>query len=353
MKNIIKYLNFNLNSNSIYYISDEKKWSFSWDAFYITEGLKNLGVKAKTTTSYKGIRNKIIHFGNRFAYLNGGYKNVHPSNYVFLTWFHGNPKFPKPSLIKLLKELPETIKFLEKIVVSCEISRQVLTDSGIPNEKLVTIPLGVDLNTFSPTSFEDRIQKRRSLGIPDKAICIGSFQKDGEGWELGLEPKLEKGPDIFLGVVKNLANYYHNLHIVLTGPARGYVKKSLKKLGVSYSHYLLDNYLEIVNYYHILDLYIIASRDEGGPKALLESWATGVPVISTAVGMSADIIEHSKNGMLSPVEDVDSLTQNAITLLEDYSLKNQCTQQALNEVCAYDWSLIAQQYYQKLYKPYL
>ena len=34
---------------------------------------------------------------------------------------------------------------------------------------------------------------REYLGIPDDAICIGSFQKDGVGWEMGLSPSWSKG----------------------------------------------------------------------------------------------------------------------------------------------------------------
>ncbi|MCK5187266.1 MAG: glycosyltransferase, partial [Deltaproteobacteria bacterium] len=88
-------------------------------------------------------------------------------------------------------------------------------------------------------------------------------------------------------------------------------------------------------------------------KALLESWATGVPVVSTRVGMPADLIEHGKNGMLAELEDVKDLANHSISLIEDDGLQERCRRQALDDVKHYDWSLIADRYYQELYKPFL
>ena len=154
-------------------------------------------------------------------------------------------------------------------------------------------------------------------------------------------------------VVSNLSTHIKNLLIVLTGPARGYVKKQLEKMGIPYIHHFLSNYHDIVPYYQVLDLYIITSRSEGGPKALLESWATGVPVVSTRVGMSAYLIDHFKDGMLAELEDVKDLTNSSIALIEDDGLHARCRRQALDDVKHYDWSLIADRYYQDLYKPFL
>jgi glycosyltransferase involved in cell wall biosynthesis len=162
-----------------------------------------------------------------------------------------------------------------------------------------------------------------------------------------------KGPDIFLAVVSKLAKEYDNLFVVLTGPARGYVKQGLRKLRIPFIHDYLSDYYDIVPYYQILDLYIIASRCEGGPKSLLESWATGVPVVSTRVGMSADIINHEGNGMLAEVEDVESLTIHAKDILERTGLRERCRNQALKEVRDYDWPLIAKRYFLELYQPVL
>jgi glycosyltransferase involved in cell wall biosynthesis len=270
-----------------------------------------------------------------------------------LTWFHGDPADPNPDIQRLFEVLPDAYQYVQKIVVTCEISKGVLTEVGIPGSKIVTIPLGVDLMNFFPANTEQREEARESLGIPEGTICIGSFQKDGIGWEDGLEPKLVKGPDVFLEVIANLSVQYKNLLILLTGPSRGYIKQGLDKLGVPYIHNFLSDYHQIVRYYHALDLYLVTSRAEGGPKALLESWATGIPVISTRVGMPADLIRQGENGMLAEVDDIDVLTNRVGELIENRLLHEKCSRNGLEQVKRYDWPFIAEHYYQQLYEPFL
>src|SRR2546430_13374802 len=49
----------------------------------------------------------------------------------------------------------------------------------------------------------------------------------------GLEPKLVKGPDVFVAVLERLRAQLPELFVVLTGPARGYVRRELDRIGVS------------------------------------------------------------------------------------------------------------------------
>jgi glycosyltransferase involved in cell wall biosynthesis len=69
--------------------------------------------------------------------------------------------------------------------------------------------------------------------------------------------------------------------------------------------------------------------------------------------MPADLIKHRQNGLLAEVEDVASLTEFAVTLIEDFQLRENCRSQALEDVQQYDWPLIAERYYCELYQPVL
>lgn len=341
-----------LRRNNIYYVSDTANWSFHWDAQYITSGLRDhVKLHAYITHDPWKLKHQIIHFGNRYAFFDGPFRYIHPSNQVFLTWFHGDRDDPNPRMQRLFTMLPDIAGYVRKIVVTCGISQEILTAAGIPAPQIVTIPLGVDLGRFFALTAKARAHARAAYGIPEGTLCIGSFQKDGNGWDDGAAPKLVKGPDIFLDTVAQVAARVKNVLVLLTGPARGYVKQGLEKLGVPYRHHMLADYHEIVQYYQLLDLYLITSRAEGGPKALLESWATGVPLVASRVGMAADLIRSGSNGMLADVEDVAGLVEGAMALLEDAPLRERCRLQALRDVQQYDWSRIAEDYYHKLYQP--
>jgi glycosyltransferase involved in cell wall biosynthesis len=235
---------------------------------------------------------------------------------------------------------------------SCSITQDKLIGFGVPGEKITVIPLGVNLNVFGAPTPQQKENVRSKLGIPEKKIVVGSFQKDGNGWGEGLEPKMIKGPDILCDVLEKLSRQY-DLFVVLTGPARGYVKRRLENSGIPYSHHFLNDPNELAAYYKALDIYIATGRCEGGPKSLVESLASGVPLVSTRVGMAPDIIVDGENGFLCDVDDVDQIVQKSGVVLEDQKTKEGVIANGLITARRYDWSIIAQQYENCLYRRFL
>lgn len=163
------------------------------------------------------------------------------------------------------------------------------------------IPIPVDTSCFHPQSVSQRNTVRNNIGASSNSFVIGSFQKDGIGWQKGMSPKLVKGPDIFLSTLSHLkSRTIRPLFVLLTGPSRGYIKEGLRSLGIPFYHTYLNSSSELPSFYSALDVYCVTSRDEGGPKAILESMACGIPIVSTKVGQAPDIIEHGVNGILCP-----------------------------------------------------
>ena len=276
-------------------------------------------------------------------------KYLHKSNKYIVTYFHGKPD---DSVLakRQVDHFLNSSKSIEYIVTAASLIESRLLDWGIPENKIIKIPLGVDTQIFSPVSFEEKINIRQRIGIPNNYLVIGSFQKDGVGWGDGKEPKLIKGPDIFIKTIKKLSNHF-NLFILLTGPARGYVKRELDKMNIPYRHKHVDSYLELTDYYRALDVYLVASREEGGPKAILESIASGIPIVTTNVGMAADIITDGTDGYIAPIEDYKKLSDILGELLSSSKKRKNISLNALKIINKYDWQNIAEEYYKKLYLP--
>ena len=145
--------------------------------------------------------------------------------------------------------------------------------------------------------------------MPESAFVVGSFQKDGVGWGDGFEPKLIKGPDTLLAAAERLRDRVPELWFLLTGPSRGYVRRGLERLGIPYRHHFLPSTEAVATAYSAIDLCIVASREEGGPKAVLESMATGIPLVTTRVGQATDLVRHGENGFLVDVGDVEGIVE--------------------------------------------
>ena len=85
------------------------------------------------------------------------------------------------------------------------------------------------------------------------------------------------------------------------------MRSRLERLGIPHRHALLPDVDAVAQAYDAIDLCLVTSRDEGGPRAVLESMAVGVPLVSTRVGQATDLVRHGENGWLVDVEDVDGI----------------------------------------------
>ena len=289
----------------LFLVGDNADWVLSWEQREIATIAQKLGIRCETPQRLAGIERQSIFYASAGLLLS--HKTFKRDCRIGAAMFHGRPGEGDTIFDERYKLLCQYHEKIVKLQVSNHAFREVVLESGIAPDKVFLIPIGVNLSFFSFQSAESKKTMREVCGLPQSAAIIGSFQKDGNGWGEGLEPKLVKGPDIFLKSIEILKSKLPELFVLLSGPSRGYVKTGLEKLGVPYKHLYLDHYPEIGQLYQCLDAYIVASRDEGGPKAILESMACGIPLISTKVGQAVDLIEHGCNGWLCDIEDAETL----------------------------------------------
>ena len=155
------------------------------------------------------------------------------------------------------------------------------------NKPVIQIPLWVNSNDFYPIM--NKTELRNKYDLENSAYLVGSFQRDSLGSDLS-KPKLIKGPDIFLKVVNKLSKQNDNLKVILAGKRRDYVIKNLLDLKIDFKYFEMASTETLNELYNILDIYIVSSRLEGGPQAILESAITKTPIISSDVGVASQIL---------------------------------------------------------------
>ena len=336
----------------IRFVTDNAQWSILRDGEGIIGHLNQTrpGLSAEIVSPRADLFHKVVHFGCQWGFFNN-IEKIDPSNRTVVTVFHWNEAAEKANR-EAIEVLRRNIARVDAIVTACAIMEERLLSWNVPARKLHRIPIGADLGVYRQARDNERVELRRRFGIPDDAVCIGSFQKDGVGWGEGLEPKLIKGPDILVEVVSRLS-VRHPVFVLLAGPARGYVRGQLDNKGIPYHHEMVEHPNELAPFYQALDFYLVSSREEGGPKALPEAMASGTPLVSTRVGMAPDMIVDGENGLLADIDDVETLAAQAERLIKDPAFRKRLVENGLKAVENYDVAALAERHMQEVYKPLL
>lgn len=294
--------------NDILFVSEGVNWVTSWEIKEVALIAQKLGISTRHSGPVPfAFPRQATFFANKFVVLLNPSRYLMGNNRIAFPYYHGYPDSGDPLFNECLNNVKRYHKRISRIQVTHSRMQDLILSTGIDPVKIFMIPIGINVNFFPRQTPLSKGNMRKKYKIPGDAVVIGSFQKDGNGWEYGEVPKLVKGPDLFLKTIEILKERIPELFILLSGPARGYVKNGLEKLNVPYRHIYLEDYPRISELYHCLDLYIIAAREEGGPKAVLESMSSGIPLVTTKVGQAMDLVEHCENGWMVDVGDVEGL----------------------------------------------
>jgi glycosyltransferase involved in cell wall biosynthesis len=201
------------------------------------------------------------------------------------------------------------------LVVNCEAARQaVLSDEGLPAERVIVLENGVDLSRFRWNEFGNQTAARR-VGVV-----------------ANLRPV--KGLDNFVRAASVLAAAHPDVtfHIAGEGPLRPDLKRLVTECGLGERIVLEGLLADVPGFLAGLDLAVLPSRSEGMSNALLEYMAAGKAIVATSVGGNPRLIDDGVHGLLVPPDDPSALTAAIGRLLSDADLAVQLGQAARRRV---------------------
>ena len=300
----------------LFTLGDRSSWSVEEDAEQLAGTARRLGFEVGPPRWAPFAERQSVFHASHFEALSPRWLgSSHRLGTAYLHGRPGTPGFPEFDVsFEALRRQPDRI---ERIQVTHAEMHELVLSAGVDPGRVFRIPIGIDLENFPVVSPESRRAARRALDLGDDAFVVGSFQKDGVGWGDGVEPKLIKGPDVLVAALERVRAGAPELVVLLTGPARGYVRSELGRLGIPHRHVLALSREELARAYHALDVYVVPSRQEGGPKGVLEAMASGVPLVTTRVGQAPDIVESCGNGFLVDVGDAEAISETVLRIRED------------------------------------
>lgn len=83
---------------------------------------------------------------------------------------------------------------------------------------------------------------------------------------------------------------------------------------------------------HQSDAFILSSNYEGWGLVFVEAFAAGLPVVTTRVGSTGELVKSGENGLVVPVGNATKLAQAIIKLIENPKLANQFAKNGQNQI---------------------
>jgi glycosyltransferase involved in cell wall biosynthesis len=192
-------------------------------------------------------------------------------------------------------------RFTDRIVTVSEAQyRDIVHGYRIaPPERVVKIPLGLNLGPFDTAKQTCRGSFRSSIAIPDDTLLVGF---------VGRLTRV-KNPSLFIEAAQRVAQQIPQICFVFVGDGEQQtaLRRRVAALGLAPQFMFAGWQKDMPAVYADLDLLALPSLNEGTPFAVIEALAAGTPVVATAVGGVPDILTHQKTGTLVPSGDAGAL----------------------------------------------
>lgn len=217
------------------------------------------------------------------------------------------------ALILLERFLAHTTTRL--ITVSEELLRDLSGNFHIaPPERFCVIPLGLDLAGFRHAERAPGAGGlRRELGLPESARLVGLVGR--------MVPI--KDHALFLRAFAALGAR-PQLHAVLVGGGEleAELRAETARLGGASRVHFLGWRQDLPAIYADLDVLALTSRNEGTPVAVIEALCAGVPVVASAVGGVADVLDGGRCGTLVRGRDPHNFARALAAALDDPEVRS-------------------------------
>jgi glycosyltransferase involved in cell wall biosynthesis len=203
------------------------------------------------------------------------------------------------------------------VAVSPETAAFARARNEIDERRLSVISNGIELGRFHPDAAA-RERVRRELGFTADTWVVGTVGRIAT----------EKNHALLVRALAPLVGPKLQLVIAGDGPLLVQLTELVGALGVASHVHLLGVRRDVPDVLNALDAFAMSSDTEGLPLVVLEAMATGLPVVSTAVGGIPTVLEEGQTGFLVAAGDEAALRDRIASLASDPARCRACGERA-------------------------
>lgn len=206
------------------------------------------------------------------------------------------------------------------VAVSPDEEQQLIKGGLVPAGKVRLIENGVDLDEMDAPA----AASRESIGVPADAFIVGAVGR----------LCAQKDPVTFVQAAGALAAQIPEAHFVVLGdgPLEKDVRHRVASMGIEDRFHLLGWRDDARDVLKLFDVFVLTSRYEGMPFALLEAAGARKPLVCTAAAGVRSLIRHGKNGLISEVGDWQGIADSVSFLYRDEAVRSRLAAEAWESI---------------------
>ncbi|HSS21525.1 MAG TPA: glycosyltransferase family 4 protein [Pyrinomonadaceae bacterium] len=217
------------------------------------------------------------------------------------------------------------------VAISERVRAQLKEHYNVPEDRIVTIPNGINLSRFDPSNVSARKAVRAHFNIPEDAalvLFVGS-QYRLKGLEFAIRAMAELKTQAYL--------------LVVGGDSIAPFKRLAEQLGVADRVIFAGARSDLPSIYPAADAFVLPTLYETFALVCIEAMASGLPVLACPVGGIEDYLRDGDNGLHIRREAGD-IAAKLDRVLGDPQLRKRLSDNGLATAKNYAWNKIAKQY---------
>ena len=199
-----------------------------------------------------------------------------------------------------------------------------------PLKKTIVLPTGIDLEKMQG-SHKD---VRKELGIKKDELMI---------LFVGLVVP-RKGIDIIISVINRLKDKKIKMVIVGDGPDRKRYEKIVKEKGLKDKIIFVGHRKDVKDFYASADIFFFPSRGEGLAGVIMEAMAFKLPVLTSNIPCTPDLIIDNITGILCESSNISQFKYGLKKLIDNTPLRKKFQEKAIKHINKFNWKTILPKY---------
>jgi glycosyltransferase involved in cell wall biosynthesis len=203
-----------------------------------------------------------------------------------------------------------TILWVRRVhAVSPSVRVHVIEELHYPADRIDVVARGRDRTQLGERSADRREGVRAQLGLPADGTVLLAVGRHFS----------EKAYDVLLSAMPAVLDALPASYLLIAGsegPESQALRAQCDRLGLTDRVHFLGHRDDLADLHSAADVFVLSSRLEGMPGALIEALAFGTPAVVTDIGPALDVVDQ-RSAIIVPVESASQLAEGIVSALTD------------------------------------